>query len=109
MNKELKSEIANAFRNCKRFLKSPEDLVGGHTPWICISLQKAELKGWVTVEGARAAEKIIKERIEGYVFVSDWLRANVPEARTIPKAQWPEVVQAYRHRWVDALIKEFSK
>jgi hypothetical protein len=52
------------------------------------------------------AKKIIMDRLVGHNTICNWLRyrARVPEELLTPKN-----VQAFRHRWLDSLIVEFSK
>ena len=58
------------------------------------------------------AESVIGRRIIGYAFLDSWVIANIPGAREFEKSDYPAFqreMQAFRHRWLDALIEEFSK
>jgi hypothetical protein len=57
----------------------------------------------------KRAQKRIQERIHPHYDLELWLCYNVPGAyKVIYKIHSREQVQAYRHRWLDALIKEFE-
>lgn len=55
------------------------------------------------------AKKIIQQRIHPEMSLDDWVRKNVKGSwRTLNKHNSLEQMQAYRHRWLDALIKEYE-
>jgi len=76
---------------------------------LCWSIQLSVDAGHSsTVTRIKAAK--IKRRIERslsqYAFVSHWLIAN-DYAQTV-HVNNPKIMQAYRHRWLDALITEYK-
>lgn len=112
MNTVPKQEIANAFRNCRRYLRREEDVglkESSRTSWICSALQISADKGWSTREGVAAAVDIIEERLGDHAFVTTWLHENVPEFKKLVGDPRERQAQAYRHRWVEAMAEEFSK
>lgn len=56
--------------------------------------------------GHTLARRVISQRLGNEVLVEGWLRR---EAKVPKHLITPINVQPYRHRWVDALIKEFSQ
>ena len=55
------------------------------------------------------AKKIIQQRIHPHMSLEDWALDNVKGSwRTINKNDSCKQMQAYRHRWLDALIKEYK-
>ena len=55
------------------------------------------------------AKCFIQFSIAPHYDLEDWVRANVKGAhKVLNKAGGTEQMQAYRHRWLDALIKEFE-
>lgn len=74
----------------------------GRFEFICHALEK------IALPGARAAKEIIRDRFHvcGTTSVYVWLM----EAANIPAyLLTDDNVQAYKHRWLDSVIKEFSK
>lgn len=59
------------------------------------------------------ATDLISKRLEGYVFLTSWLAGKVPKYRKFKETaqSWElrDQEQLYRHRWLDALIEEFSE
>lgn len=54
-------------------------------------------------------KKIIQQRIQPHMCLETWVRHNVKGSwRTLNKINSSEQMQAYRHRWLDALIKEYE-
>lgn len=57
------------------------------------------------------AIKIVNDRLGGYLTLEDWVRGNIPGYRRAGRHDaltW-KTMQDFRHRWLDALIVEFSK
>lgn len=54
--------------------------------------------------GTYSAKEVIMDRLGGYATVNGWLCKNISgfEYATM------DDIQAYRHRWLDALIEEFK-
>ena len=78
--------------------------------YICHAIEEA---AWVRATKRPApynrAKKIIQKRIHPEYDLDNWVRKNVKGSwRTLNKIRGPEQMQAYRHRWLDALIIEFE-
>ena len=57
----------------------------------------------------KRAKIIIHQRIAPHYDLENWVRANVKGShKLLNKAGGAKQLQAYRHRWLDALIKEFE-
>lgn len=108
---EQRKRIRAAFVEAKKWLRTGQETRNDEekTDYICVALNECEdvlAQGW--------AKSIIDERL-GFqaAGAGSWLLMNVPDARhyreTHSYYEWFRQVQAYRHRWVDALIEEFSK
>ena len=55
------------------------------------------------------AKKIIQQRIHPEMALEDWVLKNVKGSwRTLNRSDSCKQMQAYRHRWLDALIKEYE-
>ena len=55
------------------------------------------------------AKRLIQFRIAPHYDLENWVRANVKGAhKVLNKAGGAKQMQAYRHRWLDALIEEFE-
>lgn len=68
----------------------------------------------MSTPGQRMAQNMIMSRIKGYGTVSAWLAHNTLGSfrewmREVRSEQYVDAIQAYRHRWLDSLIEEFSK
>jgi hypothetical protein len=103
---EEKAQIAGAFRAAKRRLWDGR-LDGRGDAYICLALASAKYSGEISGHAARWAEEVVMSRISPDNTVANWLRHNAgvdPEVAVIP----PRDLQAYKHRWLDALIEEFS-
>jgi len=102
-----KRQIAKAFKAAKKYLWKGE-INGPGTSYICFALSKAEDNGDITQEQSDCACDVISERLGGtYATVPSWLRERIG-ARAFNKVTFKQI-QAYRHAWLDQLIKEFSK
>lgn len=77
------------------------------TPYICYAIGKAFHNGAIELEEYEAARKMIENRIYPFLNVYYWLEWNV-DSDTVRQASAKDI-QQYRHRWLDAMIKEFSK
>ena len=100
--------IANAFKNAKEFLWDGLGLYrpGASERYICTALTRAQTVSPIRLFGCVNARNIIAERMDNRAAtLESWLSsyANVPEEQLTD-----ENMQAYRHRWLDALIAEFS-
>jgi hypothetical protein len=57
--------------------------------------------------GSHLAQQMIHERIKPDLVVTDWLLDRIGYSAWADATA--EDFQEYRHRWLDAMIKEFSK
>ena len=55
------------------------------------------------------AKAIIRERLGYCITIEEWLGNNVKGAGNDAIRLNQDDIQKYRHRWLDALAKEFSK
>lgn len=96
--KKQRKQIAAALRQAKKKLPWSKEPNARYN--ICYALSNSH--------GANLARGIIEDRLGDLSYVTSWLW----HAGYLPAAyedwDWTEI-QAYRHRWVDALIEEFSK
>lgn len=98
--------IAESLARAKDFLADSEPPLGKEK-YICLALDAAKKQGVISRVGQEAAEAIIMERLGGAYTACTWLRDTVGE-KSFNSASDIDI-QAWRHRWVDSLIKEFSK
>lgn len=86
---------------------SPTYHCDGKEQFICLAIDEARLRGECDSYGAKLAVKLIGERLRGCPTIEMWLEYNIPHfnERDIRS----DSVQQYRHRWMNALIKEFNK
>jgi len=57
----------------------------------------------------KRAKLIIQQRIAPYYGLENWVLAHVEGShKVLNKAGGAKQLQAYRHRWLDALIQEFE-
>jgi hypothetical protein len=110
-------KTSEAFRKAKQLLAP-----NGLNTYICHALAEAAYNkcptscddGWdwhviytTRKSGYKTAIKTIRERIGSDMALETWLeRQGVNIYRY--KARSPDLMQAYRHRWLDALIAEFE-
>jgi hypothetical protein len=97
-------KTSEVFRAAKKFLsKGNKD----KTDYICCAIHDAECADLVTGRAADRARHVIQRRLKDNVSVTSWLkdRGFVP----MNKDPYNNVqVQKYRHRWLNALIREFE-
>jgi hypothetical protein len=94
MTKTERQQIAAAFRAARRvFVRR------GARP-ICSALQDSRH------EARNAARRVVQGRIGERLYVHEWL---VEVAKVPREFITYENVRAYRLRWLDSLIEEFSK
>ena len=103
-----RKQIAAAFKAAKRHLQGPcrrgEELTKTHM--ICYALNQSERRGQASRKTIDAAKRVIMRRLSPCFSCGTWLQntQGVP-ARHLTFNN----LQAYRHRWLDALIEEFSQ
>lgn len=110
-----RKDIGQAFKNAKFMLWDGYSTVfdgysSGPTVFICHAIQDGnQLNHWPgTSDAAMKAISIIEHRLHPYTTVDTWVGANIPGADKYAKNIPREEIQAFRHRWLDSLIKEFS-
>lgn len=102
-------EIAAVFKEAKKYLatsKSDAENVS-KTFYICIAITKVSDADYRQWDSCSKAKNIIDERLDGKYTVGSWLAVN----GFIKSTAFANInqLQKYRHRWLDSLIKEFSK
>ena len=84
--------------------------IGEREQFICFALYRTVRFGASSYEDYLDARNLILERLAPFNCVEDWLKANVGhKAFYAARQKNQDVIQEYRHRWLDALIKEFSR
>ena len=81
-------------------------------PFICAALAQAYENKEITYKTLINTRSVIMRRLSPSVSVSEWLDENIGFGYKYynlrDHAFWTQQIQAYRHRWVDALIIEFE-
>ena len=103
-----RKEIAEIFRQAKKVLaKDRYDCssyrVNGHAQYetyICHAIEK--VGGFARYP----ALAVIQARLGNVYSLESWVIRNIPSIHFPVDA---DEMQAYRHRWLDALIEEFSR
>lgn len=110
-------KVSQVFKQAKRYLWNGKQgwMHKGETAYICHAINTAAYKNGFHDEDSwqyapyKRAKRIIQQRIDPYHELGDWVRKNVKGSyKTLNKINAHEQMQAYRHRWLDALIKEFE-
>ena len=104
-----RQEIAEIFRQAKKVLaKNRSDcdyrFNGGspHEEFICHAIERVGRYSYYR----DPALAVIQSRLGDVLSLESWVIRNVPSAGyPVDKDE----MQAYRHRWLDALIEEFSQ
>lgn len=92
-------------RNLHASFKAAEPHLDSHT-FLCWALDAAHGREEITSEQWSLAKELIAKRIHPEGTVRYWLE----ESAGVPKAELKtEPVRAYRKRWLESLIKEFSE
>ena len=101
-----RKQIAAAFKAAKRHLQGPiQQGEPTKTLMICYAIAACERRGQVSHKTALQARRIIMKRLAPNGSCYTWLRnQGVPEMHLTSNN-----LQAYRHRWLDALIEEWSQ
>ena len=103
-NKMKLKKTSEVFRVAKTYLNRGDQ---DKTDYICAAIGDAEWNKLVTSKAADRARKVIGLRLYDNATVTSWLK----DRGYIPMRQDPynnKQVQRYRHRWLNALIKEFE-
>lgn len=95
------------FRTAKTYLWDGQGMYQPSShDYICCAISDAYYMGGASATAVAHATSVIRARLGSFTRVESWLvhvtKVDVSQLR-------PANVQAYRHRWLDALIKEFSK
>ncbi len=98
MNKQQRLQIADAFRACVHRLSTSNNFRGKQF-YICLALDESKHPFY------KAAQKVVAERLTGCGTLRGWLHRE----GYINDDNFSQDIQDYRHRWVQELIKEFSK
>jgi hypothetical protein len=101
-------EIASVFKEAKKYLATSESDAENvsKTFYICVAITNVSDINHRQWYSCSKAKKIIDERLDGYFTVGIWLKVNGFIKNTNTNINQ---LQKYRHRWLDSLIKEFSK
>lgn len=97
-------KTSEVFRVAKMYLNRGNQ---DKTDYICAAIGCAEYDNLVTSRAADRARRVIDLRLYDNATVTSWLK----DRGYIPIRQDPnnnKQVQKYRHRWLNALIKEFE-
>lgn len=96
--KVTRKQIADAFRLAKSRLWDGRGTRGFRSWFICLALDEDP--------AGNEAKQIIMQRLGGEMIVDHWLINRGFISTMAP--DYDLIVQDYRHRWLDALIEEFS-
>lgn len=80
--------------------------------YICFAIDSMWQTGKCSQKNAFRAKNLIRHRLEGEAFLDHWVMKHIPGAddfRTQNRHNFSIMMQEYRHRWLDELIKEFSQ
>jgi hypothetical protein len=116
LTKIERKAIHKAFKGAVKFLHTGRENSPGSEEYICYSLDQAgfmqtvsncDRSYWETMQLVEDAKNIIQDRLgDDCISVESWLKREA----CIPVEELTfENIQAYRHRWLKSLIKEFSK
>ena len=100
-------EIAAGFAAAKKYLwdgVSPQ--IPARLPMhICIALSYATDKRKITGKVKKHCREIIHQRLDKRIALESWLNSKGIKTAEFTRQR----MQAYRHAWLDLLIKEFSE
>lgn len=119
------TKTSGALRCAKAYLWDGEGELWQHwdkDAYICAALARAYVAGDITKKALVNTRGVIMDRLAPSTMVSEWLDKNVGvkdvdkalkhysifSKHNEPSDFWMHQLQTYRHRWVDALIKEFE-
>lgn len=107
LTKEERLAVGEAFKAAKKYLYSGKgDMGPKHRNHICYSLVLAQNYNMNLADAAFTAMDIVSSRLGKSSTVTSWLNK---QKEVNPDDMTTKNIQAYRHRWLDALIEEFSK
>lgn len=101
-----KTKTSEAFIEAKNLLSRHSRSSYIKSYYICNALEEARDAGLITQRACSRAQGVIMERLSGYISVIHWLKQH----EYIPQSTHPfnKQIQAYRHRWLKSLIKEYQ-
>lgn len=110
------TKTSGALRCAKKYLWDAETNLWDHDDkysHICNALNEAHNNKEITYKALISTRSVIMRRLSPSVSVAEWLEKNVGVryfSGYIARDHkfWSQQIQAYRHRWVDALIEEFK-
>lgn len=107
---EERKEIHKQLVAAKKRLLARHPILDGYelhkTRYICVAIAlAASPRGYATLDRFIAC-RMIQNRLRNFDSVEVWLRYKVGIDLSIVTFN---EIQKYRHRWLDALIEEFSK
>lgn len=105
--------IVAALRAAKSELSRGTNTDWGLAHYICWAIGDGVFAQGLSTKSEQLAVAVIQERLGAHAYVDQWLVHNVLGARVFfgnlpDTAERRRVIQEYRHRWLDALIGEFS-
>lgn len=106
--------LGQALAQVKLFVSTTAALIGGVDRYICYATSRAHRRGLITGSERHQITGMIHNRLGDAETVEQWLTAQgIIQASALSGSlaefqQWQVEIQKYRHRWLDALIAEFS-
>ena len=96
--KQQRKDLHKAFKAAETYLEKQG--------FLCWAVTAAYEAGMITESQQKLAKNLIEHRIHPHHTVGRWVHssAGVPNKELTPKA-----MKAYRKRWLESLVKEFSK
>ena len=100
-------EIAAGFAAAKEYLWDgrSSQILGCLHIHICTAVSQASVKRKITVKVRNRCQEIIAQRIDRLNTLESWLNSKGIKNAELTHQR----MQAYRHAWLDLLIKEFSE
>ena len=101
--------LSKAFVAAKEYLASAGEYYSRtKQEFICHALRDAQIGGRITKQARELATSVVMDRIYNHRTVQGWLYTNGYLPGDLPPRKTFNLCQEYRHRWLDALIEEFS-
>ena len=100
---DSKISLHNAFRAARRYVNE--------AGFICIALDRSRAHGEITTSECDAAKDLVNKRLDGHSTLNKWCRHNIPdfeEDEEYDRLTACRMVQEFRVRWLNHLIKEFQ-
>jgi hypothetical protein len=111
MKKSDRKDIHTALVAAKKYLFTSEDIHCeqgcSKSSFICIAMRTAWNNKDITWGEYNKAADMISERLGLYIFLDEWVKDNIGH-RAYYECSATEF-QAYRWRWLESMIEEFSK